>query len=481
MYCRLERCSVGSVVQLLARCYANVSRKDYTALHYRSAEKVVVYWLAMSPHKDIKCPPLTPSQKQSLQNNAVQTSEGGLEGELADAVPAQLSPVRKLCCTGSSYIYAGPGRKPRLLMQLESYVNKELHTINPDEPKYQQLRLQVYRDVFACFIKEFKTYQPLLSAIRKEYENTLAYQQDHIRELEPLRSNLRLVTEECDRKIQARWVEEQAEIGALKREKEQLQEEIEAMREKEKTTQAVVDHLKSELSNQYMQYREERDARKLLIWQLNDLTRCSVKEELPVDERTENKDPVELQLALKVCREDLTKAQEELSRMKAEYWDVVPRRSWDSLEQTHKLTQQQLETLQGDFDQLKSEYDILLELFKRSSMQTETHDPDTVQVGASVSQEQSQVQSDQLKEPLKSDVSESDTLTVQEFRAALRTAFPLKSDQAIDELVASAQSESDSSNDTISSQRLRSLLAESDVAALPPGLDESEESAVSNF
>lgn len=52
----------------------------------------------------------------------------------------------------------------------------------------------------------------------------------------------------------------------------------------------------------------------------------------------EAKDPVELQLALRVCREDLTKAQEELNRMKAEYWDVVPQRNWDTLEQTHKQT-----------------------------------------------------------------------------------------------------------------------------------------------
>lgn len=49
-----------------------------------------------------------------------------------------------------------------------------------------------------------------------------------------------MVTEECDRKIQARWEEEQAEIGALKREKQQLQGEIEAMRKKEKAMQAVV-------------------------------------------------------------------------------------------------------------------------------------------------------------------------------------------------------------------------------------------------
>lgn len=33
--------------------------------------------------------------------------------------------------------------------------------------------LQVYRNVFGSFISAFKTYQPLLSDIKKEYENTL--------------------------------------------------------------------------------------------------------------------------------------------------------------------------------------------------------------------------------------------------------------------------------------------------------------------
>lgn len=107
--------------------------------------------------------------------------------------------------------------------------------------------------------------------------------------------------------------------------------------------------------------------------------------------------------------------------MKAEYWDVVPRRNWETLEQTHRQALQQvahantctvhpvhmcmytftelmtsnqspprsyfcifcgvqLKTLQGDFDQMKSEYDTLLELHKRGSMQNETHDPITVQV-----------------------------------------------------------------------------------------------------
>ncbi|XP_076589247.1 translin-associated factor X-interacting protein 1 isoform X2 [Chaetodon auriga] len=366
-------------------------------------------------------------------------------------------------------------------MHLESYVNKELQTINSHEPKYQELKLQVYRNVFGHFIKEFKTYQPLLSAIKKEYETTLAYQQDQIQELESLRSHLKLVTEERDRKIHTHWAEEQAETGALKMEKQQLQKDIRAMREREKAMQAVVDRLQYELSHQYLQYREERDARKLLLWQLSDLSKGSVKDEHPVDEnKGEAKDLVELQLALKVCRVDLTKAQEELNRMKAEYWDSVPSRNWDTLEQTHKQTLLQFKTLQGDFDQLKREYDTLLEIHKVANIQNKTDIPISEQTDESVSHEQSQIPSKQLTVPIDSDVPESSTLTVQEFRAAVRTAFPLKSDQEIDELVATAQSEPGSSNDTISSQRLHSLLAESGVAALPAALDQSEENAASN-
>ncbi|KAG7521924.1 hypothetical protein JOB18_009736 [Solea senegalensis] len=334
----------------------------------------------MSPHKHIKFPPLAPLQNQSDQNDCNSGGERDGGCGVTGVVTDQAAAARKLCFSGSSHIYAGTDRKPRLLMYMESYLNKELHSISPQEPKYQELKLQVHRDIFGCYIKEFQTYQPILSAIRKEYENMLAYQQDQIQELEPLRSHLRLVREECERKIQARWGEERAEIGALKREKQQLQRDIEAMRENEKATQTVVEHVQRELSKQYLRYREERDARRLLIGQLSDLTRATVKTETPAGDNAEDKDPVELQLALKVCRVDLTRAQEELSKMKAEYWDVVPRRNWDTLEETHKQTLLQLHTLQADFNQVKSEYDTLLELHNnRGDVKVETLDSTSVQ------------------------------------------------------------------------------------------------------
>ncbi|XP_041853039.1 translin-associated factor X-interacting protein 1 isoform X2 [Melanotaenia boesemani] len=349
-------------------------------------------------------------------------------------------------------MYTGSGRKPQFLMELESYVKKELHDISPHEPKFQELKLQVYGNVFSCFMSACRTYQPLLSAIKKEYENTLAHQQDQIRELEPLRSHLRLMSEECDRKFQMQRKEVQAEIDNLTREKQQLQKDIEAMKEKEKAMQTVVDHLQSELANQYLQYRKECDARKLLIWQLNDLLKDSETREHPADENTEySKDSVELQLALKVCREDLTKTQEQLNKLKAEYWDVVPRRNWDILEQNHKQTLLQLKMLQGDFDLMKSEYHTLLEIYKKGSMETKTYVSTSVHTGEGGPEGQHQIQSDQPEEQVHVKAKESTALPVQEFRQR-DDPEAAKSDEETDVHVTEADTEAERSDDDILSQ-----------------------------
>lgn len=68
----------------------------------------------------------------------------------------------------------------------------------------------------------------------------LAGQQEEIQKLAPLRSQLRLVKEECERKIRAQWREQHNEIEMLKREKQQLQEDVQSMKETEKNMQTVV-------------------------------------------------------------------------------------------------------------------------------------------------------------------------------------------------------------------------------------------------
>ncbi|MED6295570.1 hypothetical protein CHARACLAT_033110 [Characodon lateralis] len=128
----------------------------------------------MSSDRDVKLPPLPRSQKQSpTHDHTLQKGFAQKDHEIGADFSGNTFSKRKLLWTGSSYVYAGPGRKPQLLMQLESYVKKELQAISIHQPNFQELKLEVYRNVFSCVVSAFRTYQPLLSAIKKEYENTL--------------------------------------------------------------------------------------------------------------------------------------------------------------------------------------------------------------------------------------------------------------------------------------------------------------------
>ena len=56
---------------------------------------------------------------------------------------------------------------------------------------YILLFFKAYRQVFEHLIEDFKTYRPLLSAIKNEYEMMLSAQREVIRQLEPLRASLK--------------------------------------------------------------------------------------------------------------------------------------------------------------------------------------------------------------------------------------------------------------------------------------------------
>lgn len=124
--------------------------------------------------------------------------------------------------------------KPKFLEQLESYLHKELRLLGCPPCGPHELRLQVcdmvlqvlpplshthcpprlslsfslflstcthtiqaHREVFEYLIEEFKTYKPLLSAIKSEYDLLITQQQEALRELEPLRVSSSARTPRC--------------------------------------------------------------------------------------------------------------------------------------------------------------------------------------------------------------------------------------------------------------------------------------------
>ena len=69
----------------------------------------------------------------------------------------------------------------------------------------------------------------------------------------------------------------------------------------------------------------------------------------------------------KVSRDDLTRATQELTRMKADYGDVVPRRDFNLLEEKHTLLDEKFEKLNTRYKQLDEEHSSLLDIHQQVS------------------------------------------------------------------------------------------------------------------
>ncbi|XP_013929068.1 PREDICTED: translin-associated factor X-interacting protein 1, partial [Thamnophis sirtalis] len=93
-----------------------------------------------------------------------------------------------------------------------------------------------------------------------------------------------------------------------------------------------------------------------------------------------DEDTVKLKVALRVARQDLTKAQVDLNTMQANYGDVVPRRDFELQQQKYNDLDDKLSTLQKDFDDLQEEYDIMLDIHKQVAEDRDRYFNDLINV-----------------------------------------------------------------------------------------------------
>ncbi|KAF6079783.1 translin associated factor X interacting protein 1 [Phyllostomus discolor] len=226
----------------------------------------------------------------------------------------------------------------------------------------QKQKTLPYREIFDFFIEDFKTYKPLLSSIKNAYEVMLAHQREKIRALEPLKAKLVTVNEECNERILAMRAEERSEISLLKKEKMNLLKLVDKKNEEKISLQSEVTKLRKNLAEEYLRYLSERDARKILIADLNELRYQREDMSLAQSPGVWGEDPVKLTLALKMTRQDLARTQMELNTMKANFGDVVPRRDFEMQEKTNKDLQEQLDSLRDDYEEVRKEHEILLQL-----------------------------------------------------------------------------------------------------------------------
>ncbi|XP_044516514.1 translin-associated factor X-interacting protein 1 [Gracilinanus agilis] len=252
--------------------------------------------------------------------------------------------------------------KPQYLEQLENYLRKELLLLDLRKENAQELKLQPYREIFEFFIEDFKTYKPLLSSIKNAYEVTLAHFREKIRSLEPLKAMLINVSEECSEKILALRAEERYEIKMLRKEKINLLKLIDKKNEEKVSLQTQVTKLRKNLAEQYLHFLNERDARRILVADLNEIRYQREDMSLAQSPDVWREDPVKLTLALKMARQDLTNTQKELNTMKANFGDVVPRRDFEMQEKRNKALYEMLDGLKTDFEEIRQEYETLLQV-----------------------------------------------------------------------------------------------------------------------
>ncbi|GAB1293587.1 Translin-associated factor X-interacting protein 1 [Apodemus speciosus] len=207
----------------------------------------------------------------------------------------------------------------------------------------------------ACFVDQaglqFRDLPPLCSAgIKGIHHHTrptclcLAHQREKIRSLEPLKAKIVTMNEDCSERILAMRAEERHEISVLKKEKMNLLKLIDKKNEEKISLQSEVAKLRKSLAEEYLRYLTERDARKILIGDLNEL-------------RYQRED-----MSLAQNPGDLTRTQMELNTMKANFGDVVPRRDFEMQEKTNMELQEQLESLRADYEEVRKEHEMLLQL-----------------------------------------------------------------------------------------------------------------------
>lgn len=75
----------------------------------------------------------------------------------------------------------------------------------------------------------------------------------------------------------------------------------------------------------------------------------------PQDESSQD-DPVTLKIALRICRQNLTDAMKRLTKLEADYGDVIPRREFLALEAKYNTLVTDFEALDKDSAKMKQDF-----------------------------------------------------------------------------------------------------------------------------
>ncbi|GAA56871.1 translin-associated factor X-interacting protein 1 [Clonorchis sinensis] len=237
-----------------------------------------------------------------------------------------------------------------------------IRATGPQKPPVSETikdRNEVFKEAFQLIIAAFKTHGPILAQISKEYETILQYYKNEVQKLRPAKEYLWTIKQECDQRVLELKNQEKPELEGLRREITRLKAQVSAKKEEQISMQVEIDKLKTSLEEEHGKCRHEADAKNLLVLELNDMQNhyreLQKVTQQAREEATNFGDPALLRIALDQAKKALAEAQFELTKIKADYVDVIPKREYEILMQSNQMLEEKIVEQEAKFAELTEE------------------------------------------------------------------------------------------------------------------------------
>eukprot|EP00276_Gloeochaete_wittrockiana_P023446 CAMPEP_0184363258 /NCGR_PEP_ID=MMETSP1089-20130417/138814_1 /TAXON_ID=38269 ORGANISM="Gloeochaete wittrockiana, Strain SAG46.84" /NCGR_SAMPLE_ID=MMETSP1089 /ASSEMBLY_ACC=CAM_ASM_000445 /LENGTH=826 /DNA_ID=CAMNT_0026703671 /DNA_START=15 /DNA_END=2495 /DNA_ORIENTATION=+ len=188
------------------------------------------------------------------------------------------SKVRRVTAPGGGYIRGlnvSPNAlddkttaRPRLLQELEKYLEQELSLLSVPDDQASEARLRVYGEVFECITENFKTYKPLLAGIKREYDLMLSHQSSQLEMLYPLQAKLATLKDETLFVINSLKTEYEEKIAQLEKTLQEARSSIAAAENRADDYARDRDRTAKEYQRLQDETREHSETNRLLVQSL---------------------------------------------------------------------------------------------------------------------------------------------------------------------------------------------------------------------
>ncbi len=318
-----------------------------------------------------------------LNSGEVPLLAGGGRGEL-EVWPAGSSTAGYDSVAGSPSGRSGAARrakvgpKPALLVNLEGFIEQRIASL-PMELRavLSEERLAVYSEALDGFLREFPTYAPLLSRIRRQYDAMMAHYRRQLADLEPLQRRLEQMKAEEAETVAGLEEAHRASVASVKKLIESSSADCASL-------ETGVQNVRDKLLLQQKALRETEDAneeqvvsnRSILLSMQAIIARQKTREDPAAAEGRRAKQKADLEHA----QDQLTKALVAFNKLKLLQQTLVPAAEVQAANNELNRVLRQIQNLTKQTADLRKEAEDLEERTRATAAKIEAADQERAQL-----------------------------------------------------------------------------------------------------